>query len=106
NTVRELRLVRVQAVQPDLAGEGDRGVRVELLVLGAQRAERDAFSAPDLADVVFPRFPNIDQENFPPPIKSFFQLLDRDGEAHGATLLCRGIVSRRSSGCQPGESVA
>src|SRR2546426_10752283 len=65
-------LGRVHAAHPHVAVQDDLGVRVELLVFGAQRAERDEFSARDLADVVFPRFPNMKKENFPPRIKLSF----------------------------------
>src|SRR5712692_4214983 len=77
-------LGRVHAAHSHVAVQDDLGVRVELLAFGAQRAERDELSARDLADVVFPRFPDIDQDDFFSAIEFFFQLLDRDGETHGA----------------------
>src|SRR6266852_9817332 len=55
-------LGRVHAAHSHVAVQDDFGVRVELLVLGSQRAERDELSARDLADVVFPRFPDIRSE--------------------------------------------
>src|SRR5438034_11793357 len=58
-------LGRVHAAHPHVAVQDDLVVRVELLVFGAQRAERDGCSARELADVISPRVPNIDQENFP-----------------------------------------
>src|SRR5881628_3975617 len=49
-------LGRVHAANSHVAVQDDFGARIELLVLGSQRAERNELSARDFADVVFPRF--------------------------------------------------